>query len=171
MRCTPDLQLRCTILMKYAAIDNMIQKLPEDFWRKKTGLLLLIFKWRYSLIHVWRETKDSNFPPDTQFTVTPIATGEKIQHTLFVNMSLSQVKIGEHQVTYRALGYWFNYKVILSVASVELSKFVTSELLIPSNEDKQEWSDGNWLETGSNWSSKRKSNCPTSWVHLDYVNV
>ena len=28
------------------------------------------------------------FPPDTQFTVTSIATGEKIQHTLFVNMIL-----------------------------------------------------------------------------------
>ena len=84
-----------------------------------------------------------------------------------------QLSIGERQATCRALGNWFSSKIIaiVSVASVELSRFVTSELLIPSNKDKQEWSDGNWLETGSNWSSKRKSNCPTSWVHLDYVNV
>ena len=84
-----------------------------------------------------------------------------------------QLSIGERQATCRALGNWFNSKIIasVSVASVELSRFVTSELLIPSNEDKQEWSDGNWVQTGSNWSSKRKSNCPTGWVHLDYMNV
>ena len=81
------------VLTIYAAINKMTPKSPEDFWRKKTGLFLLIFKWRYSLIHVyWREAKGSNFPPDTQFTVTSIATDEKIQHTLFVNMTLSSAQ-------------------------------------------------------------------------------
>ena len=143
---------------------------PKSLLKEKTGLFLLIFKWRYSLIHVyWREAKGSNFPPDTQFTVTSIATESNIRSL----WPWGQLSIGERQATCRALGNWFNSKIIaiVSVASVELSRFVTSGLLIPSNKDKQEKSDGNWLETGSNWSSKRKSNCPTSWVHLDYVNV
>ena len=77
------------------------------------------------------------------FPVTSIATGEKIQHTLFVNMILRSAQYWGTSSDLKSprslgLGNWFNAKVIVSVASVELSRFVTSELLIPSNEDKQE---------------------------------